>query len=252
MFKLTKLLDHTFVHIIAQPRSGSTALQEYLKRPWLNEDNTLGKGLIMHRSLSEPFNIDKKSRMKTLPKNIKEQTAQAQLLCHDIHQHPQNYMAMKNLIDDITKFDQHTQDMLYSLPGITVGLYRRNTFDQTCSEFLLSIFKKQYPDQTVGVVKQDQHTSLNKRAFLNRLQHNLQQKKFMHSIAHKFDVMIAYEEIQHQFPEQLSHWKNPPKSHSITNYNDVVAWHDEYMQQAGLHQKFTHKGINFVIDKTNK
>ena len=74
----------------------------------------------------------------------------------------------------------------------------------------------------------------------------------MHSIAHKFDVMIAYEEIQHQFPEQLSHWKNPPKSHSITNYNDVVAWHDEYMQQAGLHQKFTHKGINFVIDKTNK
>lgn len=196
---------------------------------------------MLQEHLSEPFNV--KNFGARRPEFLAEQTAQAQALCYDIHQHTQRYVCMKNLIEDLVKFDDDTQDMLFNLPGITVGLYRHKTFDQTCSDYIAKIFMKL--GRSVEVIQQDWRTSFEKQIFLRELRHNIQQKQFMHSMADRFDVMIPYEEIKNQFPPHLINWKNPPHSHTIINY-------DEYMQTAGFHKKVTHKGINFVIDKTGQ
>ena len=263
MFKISQLLEYSFVHIIAQQRSGSTALHEYITRPWP------GKPLDKHRDqkgmgwwyetagrkkyhLGEPFNDGENHYPETRnkPGFLAQQQAQAQALCRDIKQHTQNYTCMKNLIDDIRKFDEDTQDMLFNLPGITVGLVRENTFDQTCSEYLLQIMAEAFPDQLKGTVLPDQYTSLEEHEFLNRLEQNIKQKQLMYSLKHRFDVMIAYEEIENQFPKTLAWQKNPPKAHTIINYDKVVQWYNQYMDSAGLTKKVTHKGINFIIDKT--
>ena len=257
MFKLPHLLEYSFVHIIAQQRSGSTVLHSYVMQPWPRPDErygqfpnrrqqTLGEGIELLEHLSEPFN-DVENFGEERPQLLAEQTAQAQALCRDIKQHTQRYVCMKNLIDDIMKFDHETQHMLFNLPGITVGLYREDTFAQTCSDCISEIFKE---PQSAGFIKPDQYTSLDKKMFLHKLESNIEQKQFMHSLKHRFDVMIAYEEIEHQFPSHFNSWKNPPHSHTIINYNKVVAWYNEHMASAGLHRKVTHKGINFIIDKT--
>ena len=246
MFRLPQLLEYSFVHIIAQPRSGSTALHSYVaksQRRLHKRLQTLGEGITLKQDLSEPFNIHRNKD------GIEQKTIQAQLLCHDIKQHTQRYVCMKNLIEDIKKFDNDTQDLLFDLPGITVGLYRHNTFDQTCSECIMEMFMKLHPEQTIGVVKKDQYTSLNKQEFLRKLRYNIRQKRFMHNVSNKFDVMVAYEEIENQFPSNVGDWKNPPHSHTIINHDKVVAWYNEYMQESGLHEKVTHKGINFIINK---
>ena len=256
-FKISQLIEYSFVHIIAQHRSGSTALHSYVMHPWPWPDERynqfpnrrhqiLGEGIMLLEHLSEPFN-DVENFGEEQPESLAEQTAQAQALCRDIKQHTQNYTCMKNLIDDIRKFDEDTQDMLFNLPGITVGLYREDTFAQTCSDCISWIFRK---PQSAGFIKPDQYTSIDKKMFLHRLVQNLQQKQLMHSLKHRFDVMVAYEEIEHQFPSQFNSWKNPPHSHTIINYDKVVAWYNEHMALAGLHNKVTHKGINFIIDKT--
>jgi len=206
----------------------------------------------MRYGLSEPFNeyTNYYPTTRKKPGFLAWQQAQVQALCHDIKQHTQNYVTMKNLIEDIIKFDDETQDLLYNLPGITVGLYREDTFDQTCSECLLEIMSTAFPDQRLGTVLQDQYTSLDKKDFQHKLKQNIKQKQLMHSLKHRFDVMIAYEHIESQFPDTLAWRRNPPKSHSIINYDKVVEWYNEYMDSAGLTKKVTHKGINFIIDKT--
>ena len=263
MFKISQLLEYSFVHIIAQHRSGSTALHEYVGASWD------GKPRDKHRDqegigwwyetsgetqyhLGEPFNDFENYYPETRnkPGFLAWQQAQAQALCRDIKQHTQNYVSMKNLIDDIMKFDEETQDMLFDLPGITVGLYREDTFAQTCSECVLEIMADAFPDQSKGKVKQDQYTSLDRATFEEGLDGNIKQKQLMHSLKHRFDVMIAYEEIESQFPKTLAWQKNPPHSHTIINYDKVVAWYNQYMDSAGLIKKVTHKGINFIIDKT--
>jgi len=254
MFRLSQLFEYSFVHIIAQPRSGSTALHSYVmpnlgkaehqhgQGPY-RRHQILGEGITLKEDLSEPFNIFSNKN------SIEQKTIQAQLLCRDIKQHTQRYVCMKNLINDVKKFDKNTQDLLFNLPGITIGLYRHNTFDQTCSVCIMEAFMKSHPEQPVGIIKQDQYISLKKQNFLRNLSYNIGQKQLMHSIADRFDVMVSYEEIEHQFPPRLTKWKNPPHSHTIINHDKVVVWYNEYMQKAGLHKKVTHKGINFIINK---
>ena len=261
MFKISDLLQYSFVHIIAQQRSGSTALHTYMTGKWTGKPNHreqtgIGSWSEIEQKtkyhLGEPFNSSQEFYPETRKKPgfHKWQQAQAQALCHDIKQHTQNYVSMKNLIDDVIKFDKKTQNMLFNLPGITVGLTREDTFAQTCSECVLEIMAKAFPEQSVGKVKQDQYTSLDREIFEDKLRHNIKQKQFMHSLKHRFDVMITYEEIENQFPESMEWRKNPPHSHTIINYDKVLQWYNEHMASAGLHRKVTHKGINFIIDKT--
>ena len=246
-FKISQLLEYSFVHIIAQHRSGSSALHSYLQTQWAGKSNDqhreqTGIGFWhevdqkMKYSLSEPFNeyTNYYAETRKKPGFIAWQQAQVQSLCHDINLNTQNYVCMKNIIEDITKFDEETQDLLYNLPGITVGLYRENTFDQTCSECVLEIMMDSFPNRTSGKIYPDQYTSLDKKMFEFKLSENIQQKKLMHSLKHRFDVMVAYEEIENQFPNTLEWQKNPPHSHTIINYDEVLQWYNEYMSSAGL------------------
>ena len=264
-FKISKLLEYSFVHIIAQHRSGSTALHSYVQAKWDGKPKDkhreqTGIGFWhevdqkMRYSLSEPFNEYTNYYIETRKKPgfIAWQQAQVQALCHDINLNTQHYVCMKNLIEDIIKFDDETQDLLYNLPGITVGLYREDTFDQTCSECVLEIMMDSFPKRRSSKISPDQYTSLDKKIFVHKLEENIRQKKLMHSLKHRFDMMIAYEHIENQFPKSLEWQRNPPKSHTIINYDKVVQWYNEYMDSAGLTKKVTHKGINFIIDKTRQ
>lgn len=231
---ITRLSHKPFVHIIAQARSGSTVLYDALQWPSEDLDVRTSKQNYFDKSkdLSEPLQgeLDKKRFNKVLA------------MVKDYEKN--GVTTMKNLLVDILKYDKRLQNKMFKLPVYTVGLTRRNTFDQTCSYML----HRYLDNNPVGTLDQkyvvDQHT------FTKSLITVMREKKTMFNYTQHFDEIINYEDIV--FPPHITSTLNPPKQLRIINYHEVKQWYYEMMHSWNQVETVQSAGVNWSIDKTNK
>jgi len=218
---IERLRQKPFVHIIAQARSGSTALYDALAWPNQNKQSI---------RLSEPFRMppDKELLDKIC----------AMILEHEKH----GLKAMKNLLIDILAFDKTSQEKIFALPVYTVGLLRRNSFDQICSDILHDLDKGPIGSDNTHVVGRD--------LFRRRAGYVLSQKRTMYNFSKQYDEIIYYEDIA--FPSHCSGTLNPPKQRRIANYQQCKVLYQELMREWDTSQQVQTRGITWTIDKTNK
>ena len=230
---ITKLNYKPFVHIIAQARSGSTALYDALQWPSADADPEKTKQSYPDQSkdLSEPLKgpIDKKRFNKVL----------AMVKDYETHE----VTTMKNLLPDILKYDKRLQNKMFKLPVYTVGLLRRNTFEQTCSDILYDL------DGQVHVGEATKMHEIDRNRFIQTLMAIVREKKTMFNYAQHYDEIIYYEDIV--YPSHIVSTLNPPKQARIANYHEVKQWYHDMMHNWKHQQTVQVSGITWHIDKTN-
>ena len=230
---ITKLSYKPFVHIIAQARSGSSALYDALQWPSDNIDPKISKQSYPDRSkdLSEPL---KGPINKTLFNKVLSMVKD-----HEKHE----LTTMKNLLPDILKYDKRLQNKMFRLPVYTVGLLRRNTFEQTCSDILHDL------DGWVHIGEATKMHEIDRNKFVQTLMAVVREKKNMLNYARHYDEIIYYEDIV--YPSHIISTLSPPKQSRIANYHEVKQWYHELMH-SWKHQKTVQvSGIKWHIDKTN-
>ena len=229
---ITRLSQKPFVHIIAQARSGSTALYDALQWPIYSQHKVNGGNYKQSFNLSETF----KGPMDKI---------HLERVCKMVESHEHfKLRTMKNLLQDILRYDKKSQKRLFNLPVYTVGLVRRNTFDQVCSDVLMSMDG----GEPVGTL--DQKYVINKKRFMMNLLAILREKKAMFNYRKHYDEILHYEDIV--FPAHINKSLSPPKQLRILNYQEIKAWYHEYMQKSKNIKTVQSAGVNWNIDKTNK
>ena len=222
---IERLRQKPFVHIIAQARSGSTALYDALCWPNQNKQSMgLSEKL---KPPSDRQNLDK--------------------ICAAVEEHDKHGLkAMKNLLIDILAFDKPSQDRLFALPVYTVGLIRRNSFDQICSDILHDLDDWKFPHQI-----DLEHTHVVSRdRFRQRASIVLSQKRTMYNYSKHYDEIIYYEDLV--FPSYCADTLSHPKQKRIANYQQCKVMHQELMREWDTSQQVQTRGITWTIDKTNK
>tara|TARA_B100001057_G_scaffold177823_1_gene178624 strand:- start:172 stop:840 length:669 start_codon:yes stop_codon:yes gene_type:complete len=215
------LTSKPFVHIVATPRSGSTALYSALQRKkHHNEKNP-------QVNLSEPFRFHGVLDYSLVP-----------ALHHQITRNPEKFSVMKNLLSDINLFPKKYQKMLWSIPAYTVGLLRRNTFEQTISN--------QLHDLNADLTKA---TQLDVVVFQRKVADLLRDKMSMHK-CNKLDEIIYYEDIV--FPRHVNRDKNPPKNQTVSNLPELRQAYQETMLEMDQLKQVQYRGVTFNIDRSNK
>ena len=222
---IERLRQKPFVHIIAQARSGSTALYDALC--WPNQNK-------------QSVNLSEKLKMPP-DKELLDKVC-AMILEHDKH----GLKVMKNIMLDILAFDKPSQDKIFALPVYTVGLLRRNSFDQICSDILHDLDDWKTPHQI-----DLEHTHVVSRdRFRQRAGHVLSQKRTMYNYSKHYDEIIYYEDIT--FPSHCADTLSYPKQRRIANYQQLKVMHQELMREWGIIEEVQTRGITWTIDKTNK
>lgn len=215
-----------FVHIIAEPRSGSTALFEYL-----NHNRPLNLALL------EPLeNTTTNTSMATAIRHHTDRHHKIynyEQLCVELETNASKYKVMKNLLDDLLKIPQPLQQRFWQLPGINLGLARRNLFEQTCSNLIANI--------SGTTSSWNGHTArgtftIDGPIFMQALDHHLGLKQRWCNHRHQFDQTVFYEDIV--WSSELHMTKNPPKHHHIINIDQLREWYVEWQQSRaeGLQQ----------------
>tara|TARA_B100000989_G_C19454498_1_gene433342 strand:- start:356 stop:1045 length:690 start_codon:yes stop_codon:yes gene_type:complete len=225
---ITRLSAKPFVHIIAQARSGSTALYDSLQWP---------HGFVEPKITKQRINLSEKLKGPVSKEHLNK-------ICAMVKDYEKNGLrTMKNLLQDILRYDKRSQNKLFKLPVYNVGLTRRNTFEQTCSEMLHDMDKA-----PVGTL--DQKYVIDHESFMRNLLAILREKKAMFNYKEHYDELINYEDIVFP-PHIVSSW-SPPKQLRIINYQEVKEWYREYMQKSKHVEIVQSAGVNWSIDKTNK
>jgi len=199
------LLRENFVHLISEPRTGSTAVYNSINYN-LNEQG------FNHLNLNEPLS---KLKYKTL-------TNEVQVLCTYIKNNPKKVKVMKNHAVNIAKLDKENQSLIFSLPGKKVALSRKNLFEQACSRAIAEetgVWGQKQPKTKMNIHVND---------FLDRIDECIEDKKILNQFRKVFDYKIYYEDIV--FDSTYSK-KNFPKSNIIKNLDELKLFFNNWIEK---------------------
>ena len=210
---IANLISKPFVHILAEARSGSTTLYDAVNQgvgnQWVDRyGNTI--------DLSEPFKEPSSQpgfAKQLYPHKVNE-------ICDYIIGNPDKVKVMKNILFDVSQFDPEIQQRLFELPAYTIGLSRRNTFEQALSRCLAKITGVYHVEVWYSVLHHYKPaTKIDPNLFLEQLNITMARKQQLLDHSHLLDEIIYYEDIN--FPKQFDSNKFPPKSESIANYAEL-------------------------------
>lgn len=190
---IDQLRSKSFIHIISEPRSGSTALYESLTDQFFH--------------LNEPFgphhSIDKINHtLDYLENNLS------------------HCKVMKNHATMIIDLPIELQKRLWDIPAFTVGLSRKNLFEQSCS-LALAEFTNQWDEpHHIKVLLPIDY-------YINQLERCIHFKNHLLLLEQKLDLFIYYEDIQ--FPSEQIKRKYQSKSHNIENLDELRIVYNNFL-----------------------
>lgn len=201
------LRSKPFVHIISEPRSGSTALYTALKKP------------TQYFDLNEPFDQAREVTGKKEQNNVKDHILT--ILKKDMEFHS----VMKNHAFAILDLTDNMQERLWQIPAFTVGLTRRDWFAQTCS-LALAEYTGKWDEQHKSSV------TIPLDFFVDKFRQLLGCKNDLSQLDSHFNMLINYEDIK--FPNKLDH-KKVNSTLSIANIQELKQM---YNHLKDTHQKY--------------
>ncbi len=207
------LRSQPFVHIISEPRSGSNALYNCLKENTAQDKELSVK--FWHQNFEAtkhvvPNHLKHAERRELFHNNISA-------MCDYISNNMHKVRVIKNHLMDMQDYRLRDQHRLWQLPAYTVGLSRRDTFEQTLSRCLSKLTGIYHINESLG-----DHTvakTISPELFLEHLGKITQRKQDMHRHKIRFNQFIYYEDIT--FPAHMSRYRFPPKSHTVKNLSQL-------------------------------
>jgi len=176
------LRSKPFVNIISEPRTGSTALYESLRR-----DQTVDLDEIMNKN---NFN----DTMQWINKNTDE--------CR----------VMKNHSYEVSELSKPQQEIFFNIKAFHVGLLRRNFFEQTCSVARAELTNNYHaPTNKKVYIDPDFYTNLFWRMYSG--------KTDMFTLWDQLDMILYYEDIDFSKSQKRRKW--PDKKDTIENFNEL-------------------------------
>ena len=159
------LRSKPFVHIISEPRTGSSALYNHL----VDDD---------HIDLSEPFSNY----------TDKDTSNDSNTIITYLENNIEKCRAMKNHAMDFNILDQDQCNRIFALPSFTVLLTRNNWFEQTCS-LALACVSQSWDKPYDGKVEIS--LELFKQSLYDIMESKQQSAKYIK----KADLLLSYENI---------------------------------------------------------
>lgn len=194
------LKSKPFVHIISEPRSGSSALYEELAR---------GQQIF---NLNEPFDPNNKPHVRD------------HVLTY-IVKNPNECRVMKNHAFALLDLKQNEQERLWSIPSFNVGLSRRDWFAQSCSLALAEFTQNwDFPNSAKFTIPVD--------FYKEKFKQMIDCKNDLAQLDHHYDILIYYEDIK--FPKTQSH-RHIRSQASIDNIEEL---REVYSNLKSVHQKY--------------
>lgn len=215
--RLQNLANFNFIHILSEPRSGSSQLFDQLRIH--KQPNTV--------HMYEPIRV-----LKLDPYE----------LCNELEQNSNKYFVMKNHLQDIINLPTDLQKRYFNLPGKKIGLSRRNLFEQACSLLLAN-----ESNNWLGNSSLDQQYSFTFDQFDQALVDLVQEKTQMSNHIQIFDKILFYEDIvwPNISTQHLPH-KNLPKHHHIANLDQLKNWYQQWIH----HNQLLIDQLAFALETT--
>ena len=187
------LKSKPFVHIVSEPRSGSSSLFYALQ-----------EGHEPEIDLNEPFHFkDKRKTDETLTY---------------LTNHINGCKVMKNHGSTLLELSPNDQERIWGLPAYVVGLTRRDWFSQSCS-LAIAEYTKSWD------IAPYEKINIPISFYEKRIDQLIAVKRDSFKQAHHFHLNICYEDIK--FPKSLS-YRHLVSVNNISNIEEIKAIYDKF------------------------
>jgi hypothetical protein len=194
------LKSKPFVHIISEPRTGSSALYGSLS------------GSLQLFNLNEPFDPNNKPHVRD------------HVLTY-LNNNASQCRVMKNHAFAILDLNHNEKERLWKVPAFNVGLSRRDWFAQTCSLALAEYTQNwDFPHSAKFNVPVD--------FFEDKFRQLMGCKNDLSQLDEHYDILVYYEDIK--FPKSQSH----RHISSQTAIENIEQLREVYSKLKSVHQKY--------------
>ena len=190
------LKSQKFVNILSEPRTGSTALYESLRR-------------------EQEIDLDEITSKSNFDNTLSW-----------IESHTDQCKVMKNHCFEILEKTKEQQDRFFNLKAFHVGLSRRNLFEQSCSLARAELTNNYHnPNNRNVIIDVDFYTDIFWKVIYNKFD--------LCRLYDRLDMILFYEDIA--FAKSQKHRKFPKKTDIIENIDQLRDRYSHLIKMVSLY-----------------